>query len=108
MRMRIEPRQAQRCARMTAGAERQPRIERHHDRAGLGDLLMVWAYPQTPTEAQRVKVSEPFALPDALSQLVHADEGGVQTQGRAERVPGAGRIVRLHEQAFEAGPRPQT
>src|SRR6266853_1555175 len=75
----IEPRQAQRRARMTAGAERQPRIECHHNRAGLGDLLMVRAYPQTPAEAQRVKVSEPLALPDASSQLVHADEGGVKT-----------------------------
>src|SRR6267142_1108676 len=76
--VRIEPRQAQRRARMTAGAEGQPRIERHHDRAGLADALMVWAYPQTLPEAQRVKVLEPLALPDALGQLLRADEGGVQ------------------------------
>src|SRR2546421_5929081 len=108
MRMRIEPRQAQRRARMSAGAERQPRIERDHDRAGLCDALMVWAYPQTPSEAQRVRVSEPLALPDALGQLVHADEVGVQTQRRSERAPDAGRVVGLYEQALQKGPRPQT
>src|SRR5256884_1068040 len=108
MRMRIEPRQAQRRARMTAGAERQPRIERDHDRAGLGDALMVWAYPQTLSEAQPVKVPEPLALPDALGQLVHADEVRVQTQRRSERAPDAGRVVGLHEQALQTGPRPQT
>src|SRR2546430_3965436 len=108
MRMRIGPRQAQRRARMTAGAERQPGIERDHDRAGLGDALMVWAYPQTASEAQRVEVFEPLALPDALGQLVHADEVGVQTQRRSERAPDAGRVVGLHEQALQEGPRPQT
>src|SRR5438477_372627 len=69
---------------------------------------MVWAYPQTPSEAQRVKVSEPLALPDALGQLLHADEDGVQTQRRSERAPDAGRVVGLHEQALQKGPRPQT
>src|ERR1700738_422490 len=108
MRMRIEPRQAQRRARMTAGAERQPRIERHHDRAGLSDALMVWAYPQTLPEAQRVKVLEPLALPDALGQRLGADEGGIHTQGRAERAPDCGRVVGLPKQALETGPWPQT
>src|SRR5438034_2207413 len=69
---------------------------------------MVRAYPQAPPEAQRAKVSEPLALPDALGRLVRLDEGGVQTQGRAERVPDAARVVGPHEQTRHAGPRPQT
>src|SRR5438309_2046118 len=77
-------------------------------RAGPGDALMVWAYPQTLSEAQRVEVFEPLALPDALGQLVHADEVGVQTQRRSERAPDAGRVAGLHEQALQKGPRPQT
>src|SRR5205823_13438170 len=108
MRMRIEPRQAQRRARMTAGAERQPRIERDHDRAGLGDALMVWAYPQTASEAQRVEVFDPLALPDALGQLVHADEVGVQTQPRSERAPDSRLVVCLPEPAFQECPLLQT
>jgi hypothetical protein len=106
--MFIEPRQAQRGRGMSAGAERQPRIERHHDRVGRGHALVMRADPQPPPEAHGVKVPQPLALPGPIGHLPRGDAGGIEPQGRAQRAAQRRRIRRPDEQAAQARRRPQT
>src|SRR5204862_7430645 len=48
--VRIEPREAQRGARMSAGAECESRIERHDDGTGSADALVTRTYPERSEE----------------------------------------------------------
>src|SRR5207237_8134793 len=83
--VRIEPREAQRGARMSAGAECESRIERHDDGTGGADALVTRTYPEPVTEAHRMKVLEPLALPDAVGHRPHLDAHRVEPERGAER-----------------------
>src|SRR5207302_1302697 len=108
MRVRIEPREAQRGARMSAGAECESRIERHDDGTGSADALVTRTYPEPVTEAHRMKVLEPLALPDAVGHRPHLDAHRVEPERGAERARDGRRIALAGEQAPQARPRPET
>src|ERR1700733_14481329 len=78
--MRIEILQAQRGARVRAGAESEPGVERHYHGVGIDDPLVARADPQPPPEAQRVKVLEPLALPGAIGQRRGGDRRGLDAE----------------------------
>src|SRR5437764_1220648 len=106
--VRIEPREAQRGARMSAGAECESRIERHDDGTGSADALVTRTYPEPVTEAHRMKVLEPLALPDAVGHRPHLDAHRVEPERGAERARDGRRIALAGEQAPQARPRPET
>jgi hypothetical protein len=80
-----------------AGAEGQPRVEAQHGRAGVGSCHVAGADPEALTEAQRLEVLQPFALPDPLVQrdvgLDAVDDGLVQRDAHACDRRGAVRAV---------------
>src|SRR5215472_6259874 len=92
---------------MRAGAEGESGIERHDHGARLIDALVARANPQPPAEAQRMKVLEPFALPDAVGDVLRADQSGCDPESGAECVDEVAGIVTLREQAPDARRGPQ-
>src|ERR1700752_1974451 len=108
VRMRIEPREAQRRGRMSAGAECESRIERHHDSLGCADALVMRTSPQPPAEAHRMKVLEPLTLPDAVGHYPHLDALRVEPEGGSDHPRDARRAGLATEQAPQTGARPET
>ncbi len=76
----VQPLQTQRGGRVGAGAERQARIEHHVNRVGIGNVAPARADPQALTEAHRVEVVHPLALPVLVFQLFYlvAETGAQQ------------------------------
>src|ERR1700736_330356 len=64
--MTVEPLEAERRGGMSSRSECQPGIHLNHDGVRCSDLLVMWADPQFPPEAHRVKISQPFALPNTI------------------------------------------
>src|SRR5205807_1768140 len=64
--------------------------------------------PGPVTEAHRMKVLEPLALPDAVGHRPHLDAHRVEPERGAERARDGRRIALAGEQAPQARPRPET